>query len=62
MTSPAIRPARPDDAIAAPAQFLAAHRFDKKNGLAPMDRATPPPAFPAMAVDSRFYRLRLGER
>lgn len=42
------------------AQFLAAHRFYEKNGFAEVDRAALPPAFPVMAVDSRFYRLRLG--
>ncbi len=41
------------------AQFLAAHRFYEKNGFSQVERAALPPAFPVMAVDSRFYRLRL---
>jgi gamma-glutamylaminecyclotransferase len=41
------------------AQFLAAHRFYEKNGFAQVDRAALPPAFPVMAVDSRFYRLHV---
>lgn len=42
-------------------QFLAAHRFYEKNGFTLLDRAALPPAFPVMAVDSRFYRLPLGD-
>lgn len=42
-------------------QFLAAHRFYEKNGFTLLDRAALPPAFPVMVVDSRFYRLSLGD-
>jgi N-acetylglutamate synthase-like GNAT family acetyltransferase len=39
------------------AKFLAAHRFYEKNGFAEIAAAALPPAFPRMAVDTRFYRL-----
>ena len=35
--------------------FKAAHRFYEKNGFALVDRGALPPAFPVMAVDTRFY-------
>lgn len=38
------------------AQFLAAHRFYEKNGFAEIDRTALPPAFPVMAVDTKFFR------
>lgn len=37
------------------AAFKAAHRFYEKNGFAEIDRGDLPPAFPVMAVDSKFY-------
>ena len=37
------------------AQFLAAHRFYEKHSFAQVDREQLPPAFPIMAVDTRFY-------
>jgi GNAT superfamily N-acetyltransferase len=39
--------------------FLAAHRFYEKNGFALVQPGTLPPAFPRMAVDSRFYALTI---
>jgi GNAT superfamily N-acetyltransferase len=36
-------------------KFRAAHRFYEKNAFARIDRAALPPAFPFMAVDTRFY-------
>ena len=42
------------------AQFLAAHRFYEKNGFTELARADLPPAFPVMAVDTRFYVRLLG--
>ena len=41
------------------AKFLAAHRFYEKNGFTEIDPAALPSAFPRMAVDTKFYRLRL---
>lgn len=40
--------------------FLAAHRFYEKNGFHRLPAEDLPPAFPRMAVDTRFYRLALG--
>lgn len=40
-------------------RFLAAHRFYEKNGFAEIDAAYLPPAFPRMAVDSKFYLMSL---
>lgn len=40
-------------------KFLAAHRFYERNGFAVVDAANLPPAFPRMAVDTRFYRRAL---
>ncbi len=41
------------------AKFLAAHRFYEKNGFALVDENNPPPAFPRMDVDTRFYKIGL---
>ena len=35
--------------------FAAAHRFYEKNGFKRLPREALPPAFPLMAVDTRFY-------
>ena len=40
----------------------AAHRFYEKNGFALIEAADLPPAFPRMAVDTRFYRKTLQAR
>lgn len=40
-------------------RFLAAHRFYEKNGFVEVTRANLPEAFPVMAVDSKFYFLKL---
>lgn len=40
--------------------FRAAHRFYEKQGFAPIDAAALPPAFPRMAVDTRFYAWTAG--
>jgi len=40
-------------------RFLAAHRFYEKHGFARMAKASLPPAFPVMAVDSVFYARTL---
>jgi N-acetylglutamate synthase-like GNAT family acetyltransferase len=40
-------------------KFVAAHRFYEKNGFTLIDRSALPATFPLMAVDSRFYALRL---
>ena len=37
------------------AAFLAAHRFYEKNGFTELARTKLPPAFPVMAVDTKFY-------
>jgi GNAT superfamily N-acetyltransferase len=44
------------------AKFLAAHRFYEKNGFAEIDPGALPPAFPRMAVDTKFYRLEIGRQ
>jgi N-acetylglutamate synthase-like GNAT family acetyltransferase len=41
------------------AQFLAAHRFYEKNGFVEIAKDRLPPAFPVMAVDTKFYRFEL---
>ena len=41
------------------AKFLAAHRFYEKHGFAEVPREALPPAFPIMAVDTKFYRRTL---
>jgi hypothetical protein len=38
-------------------KFLAAHRFYERNGFQQIPATELPPAFPKMAVDTRFYRL-----
>jgi GNAT superfamily N-acetyltransferase len=40
-------------------KFLAAHRFNEKNGFTAIEKGALPPSFPAMAVDSRFYHRRI---
>ncbi|GBQ33840.1 GNAT family N-acetyltransferase [Gluconacetobacter azotocaptans] len=40
--------------------FAAAHRFYEKNGFRRIDPRSLPGSFPRMAVDTRFYGLRLG--
>jgi GNAT superfamily N-acetyltransferase len=40
-------------------RFLAAHRFYEKNGFAEIKRDDLPRSFPFMAVDSKFYRLKM---
>ena len=40
-------------------KFLAAHRFYEKNGFSELNKTSLPEAFPAMAVDSKFYRRTL---
>jgi hypothetical protein len=40
-------------------KFLAAHRFYEKNAFTEIDAAELPPAFPRMAVDTKFYRMVL---
>jgi N-acetylglutamate synthase-like GNAT family acetyltransferase len=41
------------------ALFHAAHRFYEKNGFVEIDKQDLPPAFPIMAVDTKFYRKTL---
>ena len=41
------------------ARFLAAHRFYEKHGYREVDKTALPPAFPVMAVDTKFYARRL---
>ncbi len=40
-------------------QFLAAHRFYGKNSFREIPKAQLPPAFPVMAVDTKFYARTL---
>jgi len=40
------------------AKFLATHRFYEKNGFREIAKSELPPAFPVMAVDTRFYLKR----
>lgn len=40
-------------------QFRAAHRFYEKHGFQVIPDTDLPTAFPRMAIDTRFYRLRL---
>jgi N-acetylglutamate synthase-like GNAT family acetyltransferase len=40
-------------------KFLAAHRFYEKRGFRELPKAELPEAFPVMAVDSKFYVLRV---
>lgn len=46
---------RRDIFLGTTAQFLAAHRFYEKNGFREIAKARLPPAFPMMAVDTKFY-------
>ncbi|MBX4927642.1 GNAT family N-acetyltransferase [Rhizobium binae] len=41
-------------------KFVAAHRFYEKNGFAEIAKSALPRAFPLMAVDSKFYRYKVG--
>ncbi len=41
------------------AKFLAAHRFYEKNGFAEISKDSLPVTFPVMAVDSKFYMLKI---
>jgi len=41
------------------ARFLAAHRFYEKNDFREIAREALPPAFPVMAVDTKFYERLL---
>ncbi|MBX4937663.1 GNAT family N-acetyltransferase [Rhizobium binae] len=41
-------------------KFVAAHRFYEKNGFAGIAKSALPRAFPLMAVDSKFYRYKVG--
>jgi N-acetylglutamate synthase-like GNAT family acetyltransferase len=41
-------------------KFLAAHRFYAKHGFLELERSALPPAFPIMAVDTRFFWRRSG--
>jgi N-acetylglutamate synthase-like GNAT family acetyltransferase len=43
-------------------KFRAAHRFYEKSGFQRIDERELPERFPHMNVDTRFYRLRRGER
>jgi len=43
-------------------QFVGAHRFYEKNGFVRIDRRELPETFPLMAVDTRFYALRLSRQ
>ena len=40
-------------------KFLAAHRFYEKKGFRELPKADLPSTFPVMAVDSKFYVLRV---
>jgi N-acetylglutamate synthase-like GNAT family acetyltransferase len=40
-------------------RFRAAHRFYERNGFQAIDATGLPPAFPRMALDTRFYRRAL---
>jgi N-acetylglutamate synthase-like GNAT family acetyltransferase len=40
-------------------KFLAAHRFYEKKGFRELQKADLPKTFPVMAVDSKFYALRV---
>ncbi|CAN7193765.1 GNAT family N-acetyltransferase [Rhizobium sp. LjRoot258] len=41
-------------------KFLAAHRFYEKNGFVAVPKGDLPRSFPLMAVDTKFYRRRIG--
>lgn len=40
-------------------KYLAAHRFYEKHGFTQVSQSELPPAFPLVAVDTRFYRIDL---
>lgn len=42
-------------------KFLAAHRFYEKHGFNEVAKDSLPASFPVMAVDSKFYALRLND-
>lgn len=44
------------------AKYLAAHRFYEKHGFVEVPRAALPASFPAMSLDTKFYKLALDER
>lgn len=41
------------------AQFLAAHRFYEKNGFTEISKEILPEKFPIMAVDTKFYMIKI---
>ncbi|WP_064694067.1 GNAT family N-acetyltransferase [Rhizobium aegyptiacum] len=41
-------------------KFVAAHRFYEKNGFTEIAKSALPRSFPLMAVDSKFYRFKVG--
>ncbi|MBY5644583.1 GNAT family N-acetyltransferase [Rhizobium leguminosarum] len=41
-------------------KFVAAHRFYEKNGFSEIAKSALPRTFPLMAVDSKFYRYKVG--
>ncbi|MBY5784036.1 GNAT family N-acetyltransferase [Rhizobium leguminosarum] len=41
-------------------RFVAAHRFYEKNGFSEIAKSALPRSFPLMAVDSKFYRYKVG--
>lgn len=41
-------------------KFVAAHRFYEKNGFTEIAKTALPRAFPLMAVDTKFYRHKVG--
>ncbi|MDR9758368.1 GNAT family N-acetyltransferase [Rhizobium redzepovicii] len=41
-------------------KFVAAHRFYEKNGFTEIAKSVLPRAFPLMAVDTKFYRHKVG--
>ncbi|TBY76325.1 GNAT family N-acetyltransferase [Rhizobium leguminosarum] len=41
-------------------KFVAAHRFYEKNGFSEIAKSALPRSFPLMAVDSKFYRYKVG--
>ncbi|ARO22803.1 N-acetyltransferase [Rhizobium sp. S9] len=41
-------------------KFVAAHRFYEKNGFTEIAKGALPRSFPLMAVDSKFYRYKVG--
>ncbi|MFB2603181.1 GNAT family N-acetyltransferase [Rhizobium phaseoli] len=41
-------------------KFVAAHRFYEKNGFTEIAKSALPRTFPLMAVDSEFYRYKVG--